>query len=140
MASELIKSIDVFKGFTADMTEGGVGGTVSIQTRRPLELKKTLFSASAAGQYLDLMDKVTPRGNLTYGDKFMDDRLGILLNATYDHVKTRGDFLRNTEWVALADFDKQQISGGMTKLVVDCLETIQIQVQGADSLVGGGIL
>ena len=105
MASELIKSIDVFKGFTADMTEGGVGGTVSIQTRRPLDLKKTLFSASAAGQYLDLMDKVTPRGNLTYGDKFLDNRLGVLLNATYDHVKTRGDFLRNTEWVALADFD-----------------------------------
>lgn len=26
-ASELVKSIDVFKGFTADMTEGGIGGT-----------------------------------------------------------------------------------------------------------------
>ncbi|WP_173012714.1 TonB-dependent receptor [Niveispirillum sp. SYP-B3756] len=105
MASELIKSIDVFKGFTADMTEGGVGGTVSVQTRRPLELKKTLFSTSIAGQYLDLMDKVTPRGNVTYGDKFLDDRFGVLINATYDKVQTRGDFLRNTEWVSLADFD-----------------------------------
>lgn len=105
MASELIKSIDVFKGFTADMTEGGVGGTVSIQTRRPLELKSTLFSVSAAGQYLDLQKDVTPRANVTYGDKFMDDRLGVLVNVTYDKVQTRGDFLRNTEWVALADFD-----------------------------------
>lgn len=105
LASELIKSIDVFKGFTADMTEGGVGGTVSVQTRRPLELKKTLFSTSIAGQYLDLMDKVTPRGNVTYGDKFLDDRFGVLINATYDKVQTRGDFLRNTEWVSLADFD-----------------------------------
>lgn len=105
LASELIKSIDVFKGYTADMTEGGVGGTVSIQTRRPLELKKTLFSTTISGQYLDLMDKVTPRGNITYGDKFLDDRLGVLLNATYDKVQTRGDYLRNTEWVALADFD-----------------------------------
>lgn len=105
LASELIKSIDVFKGFTADMTEGGVGGTVSVQTRRPLELKKTLFSASIAGQYLDLEENVTPRGNITYGDKFLDDRLGVLINATYDKVETRGDFLRNTEWVSLADFD-----------------------------------
>lgn len=105
MASELIKSIDVFKGFTADMTEGGVGGTVSVQTRRPLELKKTLFSVSAAGQYLDLQKKVTPRGNLTFGDKYLDDRLGVLVNVTYDDVDTRGDFLRNTEWVALADYD-----------------------------------
>lgn len=105
MASELIKSIDVFKGYTADMTEGGVGGTVAIETRRPLELKKTLFSTTISGQYLDLMDKVTPRGNVTYGDKFLDDRFGVLINATYDKVQTRGDYLRNTEWVALADFD-----------------------------------
>lgn len=105
MASELIKSIDVFKGFTADMTEGGVGGTVSIQTRRPLELKRTLFSVSAAGQYLDLQKDVKPRANVTYGDQFLDNRLGVLLNVTYDDVQTRGDFLRNTEWVALADYD-----------------------------------
>lgn len=105
MASELIKSIDVFKGYTADMTEGGVGGTVSVQTRRPLELKKTLFAVTAAGQYLDLEKNVTPRGNLTFGDKFLDDRFGVLVNVTYDDVETRGDFLRNTEWVALADYD-----------------------------------
>ncbi|OYQ31393.1 hypothetical protein CHU95_19740 [Niveispirillum lacus] len=105
MASELIKSIDVFKGFTADMTEGGVGGTVSVQTRRPLELRRTLFSVTAAGQYLDLQKRVTPRGNLTFGDKYLDDRLGLLVNVTYDDVDTRGDFLRNTEWVALADYD-----------------------------------
>jgi TonB-dependent receptor len=106
LASELVKSIDVFKGFTADMTEGGVGGTVSIQTRRPLELSRPLLSGTISGQYLDGADgKVRPRANITAGHKFLDDRLGILLNATYDHNLTRGDFLRGTEWVRLADFN-----------------------------------
>ncbi|MGF7151567.1 TonB-dependent receptor [Sphingomonas zeicaulis] len=106
LASELVKSIDVFKGFTADMTEGGVGGTVSIQTRKPLDLTKPLLAGTLSGQYLDGADKkVRPRANLTAGKKFLDDRFGILVNLTYDHNLTRGDFLRNTEWVRLADFN-----------------------------------
>lgn len=105
-ASELVASIDVFKGFTADMTEGGVGGTVSIQTRRPLEIADTLIAATASGEYQDTMDEVRPRGNVTFADKLFDDRFGFIVNVTYDHVDTRGDFLRNTEWVRMADFDR----------------------------------
>lgn len=105
LASELVKSIDVFKGFTADMTEGGIGGTVSIETRRPLDIAKPLFAVTASAEYLDTTDSTKPRGNITVADKFFDDRLGVILNATYDHVDTRGDFLRNTEWVRFADFD-----------------------------------
>jgi TonB-dependent receptor len=105
LASELVKSIDVFKGFTADMTEGGIGGTVSIITRRPLELAKPLFSVTASAEYLDTTDTTRPRGNITVANKMLDDRLGFILNVTYDDVDTRGDFLRDTEWVRLADFD-----------------------------------
>lgn len=39
LPSELIKSIDVIKGVTADMTEGGLGGTVVINTNRPLDFR-----------------------------------------------------------------------------------------------------
>jgi TonB-dependent receptor len=105
LASELVKSIDVFKGYTADMTEGGIGGTVSITTRRPLELAKPLFSATASAEYLDITDTTRPRGNITFANKLLDDRFGFILNVTYDDVDTRGDFVRDTEWVRLADFD-----------------------------------
>lgn len=99
LASELIASIDVFKGFTADMTEGGVGGTVSIRTRRPLELTGPLLSASASGQYFDLMESTKFRGNITAGTKFLDGRLGVIINVTRDDNDTRGDFLRGTNWI-----------------------------------------
>lgn len=104
-ASELVKSIDVFKGSTADMTEGGIGGTVSIETRRPLEVEETLLSLSASAEYLDISDSTKPRANITAADKFFNDRLGFVLNVTYDHVDTRGDYIRNTEWARFADFD-----------------------------------
>ncbi len=104
-ASELVKSIDVIKGSTADMTEGGIGGTVSIVTRRPLELAEPLFSVIVSAEHLDTMDTTKPRGNLTYASKLFGDRFGYILNLTYDHVDTRGDFIRNTEWVRIADFD-----------------------------------
>ncbi|NJP64698.1 TonB-dependent receptor plug domain-containing protein, partial [Pseudomonas brassicacearum] len=39
IAAELVKSIDVYKGYAVDLTEGGIGGTVRVETRKPLELK-----------------------------------------------------------------------------------------------------
>lgn len=99
LASELVASIDVFKGFTADMTEGGVGGTVSIRTRKPLDLREPLFSVTGSGQYYGITETTKFRGNITAGRKFFDNRFGIILNATFDDNDRSSDYLRNTEWV-----------------------------------------
>jgi TonB-dependent receptor len=104
-ASELIKSVDVIKGSTADLTEGGIGGTVSIELRKPLELKGPLFSATASAEQMSLGGGWEPRGNITAATQLFDDRFGVMANITYDHVLTRQDYLRNTEWVRLGDWD-----------------------------------
>jgi iron complex outermembrane receptor protein len=105
LASELVQSIDVFKGFTADMTEGGVGGTVSVKTRKPLDFKKPTMSLTASAQNLDTMDDWTPRGNIIAATTLFDGRLGLMANVTYDDVDTRGDYVRNSSWGRFADFD-----------------------------------
>ena len=105
LASELVQSIDVFKGFTADMTEGGVGGTVSVKTRKPLDFKKPTLSLTASGQTVDTIKGWKPRGNLFATTKLFDGRLGLMANVTYDDVDTRGDYVRNTSWGRFADFD-----------------------------------
>jgi len=105
LASELVKSVDVFKGFTADMTEGGVGGTVSVTTRKPLDFKKPTFSITASAQNLDTEKTWTPRWNLFAADQFLGGKLGIMANVTFDDVDTRGDYARNTAWRRIADFD-----------------------------------
>lgn len=120
LASELVKSIDVFKGFTADMTEGGIGGTVSIQTRRPLELRDPLLAVTGSVQRLETLDKWRPRGNIVAGTKFLDNRLGVIVNLTYDQVDTRADFLRNTEWRRFAgNADQTDLNNDNFKVTED---------------------
>ncbi|MFT4254247.1 MAG: TonB-dependent receptor, partial [Caulobacter sp.] len=105
LASELVKSIDVFKGFTADMTEGGVGGTVSVTTRKPLDFKKPTLSFTGSLQNLDTMKGWKPRGNVFAATQLFEGRLGLMANVTYDNVTTRGDYVRNSSWGRFADFD-----------------------------------
>ena len=105
LASELVKSVDVIKGSTADLTEGGIGGTVAIQLRKPLELTGPLISATASAEQLTTDGDWEPRGNIVAATQLFDGRFGIMANYTYDHVLTRQDYLRNTEWVRLGDWD-----------------------------------
>ncbi len=106
LATELVKSIDVFKGYQANLTEGGLGGTVSVETRKPLELKKALGSLVFSEQHLDLTQDWRPRATVILGTPhFLIEGLGVLFNATYDDKSTRQDYAANTGWTRLADFD-----------------------------------
>ncbi|WP_226341732.1 TonB-dependent receptor [Sphingomonas sp. NIC1] len=106
LATELVKSIDVYKGYQASLTEGGLGGTVSIETRKPLELRKPLGTVVFSEQHLDLTQDWRPRATVILGTpKFLIDGLGVLFNATYDDKSTRQDYASNTGWTRLADFD-----------------------------------
>jgi len=105
LASELIGSIDVFKGITADMTEGGVGGTVQIKTRKPLDFKKRTIGTSLAAEHSTSRGGVQPRPNIYMADKFLDGKLGLMANFVYDKVLTQNDYARNTSWRFLQDWD-----------------------------------
>lgn len=105
LASELIASIDVIKGSTADLTEGGIGGTVRINTRKPLDFTKTTVAGTLAAEQGSLRGGTQPRGTLLLADKFLDGKLGLMANLVYDKIYTRGDFARNTSWAFLRDWD-----------------------------------
>lgn len=104
MASELVKSLDVIKGSEARLTEGGIGGTIQINTRKPNEFKENFLSVSAEGQYNDLIGDVMPKFNIT-GVYKPTDRLGILVNVTGSDKSTVVHAIRNTEWNRMADYD-----------------------------------
>ncbi|KQV61134.1 TonB-dependent receptor [Pelomonas sp. Root1217] len=105
LASELIASIDVIKGSTADLTEGGIGGTVEIKTRKPLDFTKRTIAGTLSAEQGSLRGGMQPRGTLLLADKFLDNKLGLMANLVYDKVYTRGDFARNTSWAFLRDWD-----------------------------------
>ncbi len=51
LPSELIGGMEVYKSSQADLTEGGIGGTVIVKTRKPLDLKAgTAFASLKLGK------------------------------------------------------------------------------------------
>ena len=96
LPAALVQSIDVVKGSTADMTEGGLGGTVQIHTRTGLDFKKPYFSIEADEQGNTLNRKATPSFTVVGTKKFLNDRLGIIVTGQYDHVNNESDEMQNT--------------------------------------------
>lgn len=105
LPSELIRSIDVIKGVTADTTEGSIGGAVAITTNRPLDFKQFTIATTASAERNSLRGGTQPRGNLLIADRFLDGRLGLMANLVYDQVLTQADRVRNSGWRFLRDWD-----------------------------------
>jgi len=80
LPADLIKSVDVIKGSTAAMTEGSLGGGILIQTRTGLDFDKPFYMIKGEATQSDLVKQTTPRFNLILADKFLDKKLGVLLN------------------------------------------------------------
>lgn len=136
MASELVKSIDVYKGSEARLDEGGVGGTIQINTRKPNEFDENFFSVNAESQYNTLIDEYMPKFNFTGVYKVSDD-LGFLINLTGSDQHQMFHALRNSSWAKYHDID-----GSPDKTAVDlawadystqaqCLETVDGTSTGA---------
>jgi TonB-dependent receptor len=110
LPAELVKSVDVVKGSTADMTEGSLGGTVQIKTRTGLDFKKPYFSVRAGAGQNSLGKDWTPDFNAVAASKFFDDRLGVIVSGTYSKIQNNGHGVENTTsnnrgYSRLFDFD-----------------------------------
>lgn len=84
--SELINSAAVYKSPKASLIEGGVAGTVELQTASPLSAaKEHNFVVNARGSFNDRANEVsdaTETGNrlsFSYQGKFLDETLGVSL-------------------------------------------------------------
>ena len=58
--SDLIGKVEVQKTAQADVQEGGIGGTVNIQTRKPLDLDSFTAFGSMEGAYTETSKKFDP--------------------------------------------------------------------------------
>ena len=110
LPAALVQSIDVVKGSTADMTEGGLGGTVQIHTRTGLDFKKPYFSLETDEQENTISKKWTPSFTAVATHKFFNDRLGIIMTGTFNHVINDSHEMQNTtsgnrNYVRAFDFD-----------------------------------
>ena len=109
LPSAIIKSIDVFKGTTADMTEGSLGGSVHIETRNGLDFDKPFLLFSSDGQQNSITEKWTPSGSLIFANSFMDNRFGVFASVNYSKFETTTD-LQQPQRPAMPDRPATPIS------------------------------
>ena len=97
--AEFVSRLEVVKSATADMTEGGLGGTVRVITRRPFDNGgKPFVAGSAQTVYTDLAKRWDPKFALIGSKTFFDDKLGVLLSGTYERRSLWYDQARTTGW------------------------------------------
>ncbi|MFT4089177.1 MAG: TonB-dependent receptor [Asticcacaulis sp.] len=87
LPADLIKSVDVVKGSTADMSEGSLGGGVLIQTRTGLDFAKPYVSFRVGARRNSLGEQWKPDINFVGSRKFLDNRLGVVLSVTATSVQ-----------------------------------------------------
>jgi TonB-dependent receptor len=84
--AELLKSVQVYKTRSADQVEGGIGGTVNVDLRRPLDLKKGwTFAGSVRNVYGSIGDTESPYASALIAKRFDTPvgEMGFLVNLSY---------------------------------------------------------
>lgn len=82
VSPELMGGVDVYKNQTADMIEGGIGGTVSLRTRKPFDSDDRVIAISGDASYGDLAQEWTPTISGLFSDRWETSagEFGLLVN------------------------------------------------------------
>jgi iron complex outermembrane receptor protein len=91
LPSEIVGQIQVYKSPSADLDEGGIGGTIDVHTRNPLDLPKISVQASAQGVYDSIAGNVDPAGSAMFSWHNDEDTFGVLVGLIYSKRAFRRD-------------------------------------------------
>jgi len=117
VSASIISSVEVIKAPEAKTIEGSVGGTINLQTIRPLQLTEMLGAVRVQGEDSSLSeDDVKPRISGSFGDNWDTDhgKFGVVLSASYaeqdvtafrPRVDRDNIVLSDSGWASAQDFD-----------------------------------
>lgn len=94
--ADMIQTIEVNKSVTPDMDADAIGGAVNLVTRAAPG--KQRISVTAASGVNLLSQKPIWTGAFVYGNRFMDDKLGVVLSGSYNNHDFGSDNVE-AEWV-----------------------------------------
>ncbi len=117
--SSFLKTVEVIKSPTPEMIEGALGGTVNMQTIRPLELSEPLVAITLDGEYADKTENTAPNFSMGIGNNWdLGDAgtFGASANLAYlDRELRRDEFFSKVDLQDNIDIDGDGIvddSGG----------------------------
>ncbi len=97
-SSDLFSNLIVRKTASAEVDEGSLGATVDLNASRPFDTPGRKLVLSAQGSYNELAGDVTPGVSFLASDRFLDDRLGVLISAAYDERHLIEEGANITRW------------------------------------------
>lgn len=98
--SDMIQTIEVNKAVTPDMDADAIGGAVNLVTRAASSGMR-ISGTAASGMNL-LTNKPIWTGSLVYGNRFADDKIGLVVSANYNNHDFGSDNVE-AEWEATAE-------------------------------------
>ena len=119
LPSELIGLLTVYKSPTAELDEGGIGGTIDVKTRKPLDLKPFAFSGSVQDAYTQKSSSNDPNASALVSWRNDAGNMGVLFSAVYDKRDIRRD------GVEVLGYSPQAAAGGL--LVPDLIGSALFQ-------------
>lgn len=110
--ADMIQTIEVNKVVTPDMDGDAIGGSINLVTKNS-PYKRTITATAGSG-YNWISKKAQLNLGFTYGDRFFNDKLGIMLSASYQNAPSGSDdveFVWDTDskgTICLTDYQIRQ--------------------------------
>ena len=98
LPSNMLSGAELFKTPEARLDEGGIGGTVILNTRRPLEQEANTGFVSAEGTWADTTKKTDGQFSGSYSWHDKDDRFGVFVGYTQQKRTTRTLGVNTSAW------------------------------------------
>jgi iron complex outermembrane receptor protein len=91
LPSDVIGQVEVFKTPQADFEEGGIGGTINVKTRRPLEMKNMEAAITAQAAYTEMSESLDPQIGGLFSWKNDAETFGFMIGGKYEKRDIRRD-------------------------------------------------
>ncbi|WP_372390607.1 TonB-dependent receptor [Xanthomonas sp. NCPPB 3582] len=105
VSAELLGGVNVYKNPSADMIEGGLGGTVDLRTRLPFDYDGRKIAGSVQYNHYDLADDGKPAFSGLFSDRWQTGigEIGILVNYSQQKSPFRQDTISIEPWYTQTD-------------------------------------
>lgn len=115
--SELLAGATVYKSPKASLLEGGIGGTVELQTVRPLDYEERKLTFNTRGSYSNRAGEIYDaremgyRFSVSYVDQFLNDKFGVAFGyARLEQPDIAARFVGFNSAAGEVDFDRNGVS------------------------------
>ncbi|WP_299075320.1 TonB-dependent receptor [uncultured Paraglaciecola sp.] len=116
LPSNLVGRVEVYKSSEARLDEGGVGGTVIVHSRKPLDMESGSGAVNLEYTYADVTDKYEPQFSGIYSWKNEDENFGMLVGYTQqdrtNRTQTSAINIMNQNYEYSEMKDGQLVEGG----------------------------